>query len=151
MNRDQRTIIDVLEDIFRKYPNHKAFSCMGRTLSYGDLDRLSAQFASYLQNHTSLEPGDRIAIQLPNVLQYPAVVYGAIRACMVVVNTNPLYTPREVKHQFNDSGAKALVVLSNIADVAAKVVSETQVEQVIVTDIADMHTPLKRTLLNFAV
>lgn len=151
MNRDQRTIIDVLEDIFRKYPNHKAFSCMGQTLTYGDLDRLSDQFASYLQNHTSLEPGDRIAIQLPNVLQYPVVVYGAIRAGMVVVNTNPLYTPREVKHQFNDSGAKALVVLSNIADVAAKVIEETQIEQVIVTNIADMHAPLKRTLLNFAV
>lgn len=151
MNQDQRTIIDVLEDVFKKYPNNSAFSCMGQTLTYGDLDRLSKQFASYLQHHTNLEEGDRIAIQLPNVLQYPVVVYGAIRAGLVVVNTNPLYTAREVKHQFNDSGAKALVVLSNIADVAAKVIEETQVEQVIVTDIADMHSPLKRTLMNFAV
>jgi len=151
VNYGQRSIIDVLDEIFKKYPNNAAFSCMGRTLSYGEVDRLSSQFASYLQNHTSLEVGDRIAIQLPNVLQYPVVVYGAIRAGMVVVNTNPLYTKRELKHQLNDSGAKALIVLSNIAEVASKVVGETQVEEVIVTNIADLHSPLKRTLINFAV
>ncbi|MCV6627680.1 MAG: AMP-binding protein, partial [Cellvibrionaceae bacterium] len=150
MNDNNQTIIDVLEEIFQKYPNNDAFSCLGHTLTYADLDRLSAQFASYLQHHTTLEPGDRIAIQLPNVLQYPVAIYGAIRAGMVVVNTNPLYTAREIKHQFNDSGAKALVILSNIADVAASIIDETQVEHVIVTEIADLHPPIKRSVIHFA-
>jgi len=124
---------------------------MGHSMTYADLDRLSAQFAAYLQQHTSLKPGDRIAVQLPNVLQYPVVVFGALRAGMIVVNTNPLYTPHEVKHQLNDSGAKALVVLANIAKNAAAIIKETQVEQVIVTELADLHPPVKRLLLNFVV
>jgi long-chain acyl-CoA synthetase len=124
---------------------------MDRTLTYADLDRLSGQFAAYLQQHTALKPGDRIAVQLPNILQYPVVIFGALRAGMVVVNTNPLYTPHEIKHQLNDSGAKALVVLANIAKNAAAIIKETSVEQVIVTELADLHSPLKRILLNFAV
>jgi long-chain acyl-CoA synthetase len=124
---------------------------MNRTLTYADLDRLSGRFAAYLQQHTGLQPGDRIAVQLPNILQYPVVVFGALRAGMVVVNTNPLYTPHEIKHQLNDSGAKALVVLANIAKNAAAIIQETSVEQVIVTELADLHSPFKRMLLNFAV
>ncbi|MCX2801429.1 AMP-binding protein [Microbulbifer thermotolerans] len=143
-----RSILDVFKGAWSKYSDRPAFTCLGHTLSIGDIDRLSAQFASYLQNHTNLEPGDRIAVQLPNVLQYPVVVFGALRAGLVLVNTNPLYTQRELKHQLNDSGAKAMVVLANIADTASSVVSETSVEKVIVTEIADLHSPLKRTLIN---
>ncbi|MFV8783339.1 AMP-binding protein [Microbulbifer sp. SA54] len=143
-----RSILDVFSTASAKYADRPAFTCLGHTLTIGDIDRLSANFASYLQNNTSLKPGDRIAVQLPNVLQYPVVVFGALRAGLVVVNTNPLYTQRELKHQLNDSGAKALVVVANIADTAAAVVPETGVEQVIVTEIADLHPPIKRLLIN---
>lgn len=146
-----RTLAEVFAQSCQEFAQSSAFTCMNHTLTYADLDRLSAQFAAYLQQHTSLQPGDRIAVQLPNVLQYPVVVFGALRAGMVVVNTNPLYTPYEIKHQLNDSGAKALVVLANIAKNAAAIISETQVEQVIVTELADLHPPIKRVLLNFVV
>ncbi|AOS97631.1 Long-chain-fatty-acid--CoA ligase [Microbulbifer aggregans] len=143
-----RSIIDVFSDACAKFGDRPAFTCLGHTLSISDIDKLSGRFASYLQNHTNLKPGDRIAVQLPNVLQYPVVVFGAMRAGLVVVNTNPLYTRRELKHQLNDSGAKALVVLANIADTASQVIEETGVETVIVSEIADLHSPLKRTLIN---
>jgi len=146
-----RTLADVFAQSCHEFAQSNAFTCMGHSMTYADLDRLSAQFAAYLQQHTSLKPGDRIAVQLPNVLQYPVVVFGALRAGMIVVNTNPLYTPHEVKHQLNDSGAKALVVLANIAKNAAAIIKETQVEQVIVTELADLHPPVKRLLLNFVV
>ncbi|MGQ9425348.1 AMP-binding protein [Gilvimarinus sp. F26214L] len=148
---DNATVVDVFNESVKKYQNNRAFTCLGHTLSFADLDQLSARFAAYLQNETSLEPGDRIAIQLPNVLQYPVVLWGALRAGMVVVNTNPLYTAREVQHQLKDSGAKALVVLANVAAAAASVVADTEVEQVIVTEIADLHPPLKRLLINSVV
>ncbi|GLS27510.1 AMP-binding protein [Marinibactrum halimedae] len=147
----ERSVVDVFNETNQKYQNNPAFTCMGRTLSFKDIDALSAKFASYLQNHTSLEPGDRIAVQLPNLLQYPVVVFGAMRAGMTIVNTNPLYTPRELEHQLKDSGAKALVVLSNIATAAAEVISKTPVKHVIVTNIADLHTPVKRLLINSVV
>lgn len=146
-----RTLAEVFSESCKSFADKNAFTCMDRTLTYADLDRLSGRFAAYLQQHTALKPGDRIAVQLPNVLQYPVVIFGALRAGMVVVNTNPLYTPHEIKHQLNDSGAKALVVLANIAKNAAAIISETSVEQVIVTELADLHSPLKRILLNFAV
>ncbi|GAB3374271.1 AMP-binding protein [Spongiibacter taiwanensis] len=128
-----------------------ATSCMGQTLSYQNLDTLSAQFACFLQQELGLKKGDRIAIQLPNILQYPVVLFGAIRAGMVVVNTNPLYSERELEHQLNDSGAKAMVVLANIAEVAAAVVPRTGVKTVIVTEIADLHASVKRLLINNVV
>lgn len=143
-----RSILDVFSGACAKFGDRPAFTCLGQTLTIGDIDKLSARFASYLQHHTELEPGDRIAVQLPNVLQYPVAVFGALRAGLVVVNTNPLYSRRELKHQLNDSGAKALVVLANIADTAAQVVAETGVKQVIVSEIADLHNPLKRVLIN---
>ncbi|MCW8128103.1 AMP-binding protein [Microbulbifer halophilus] len=143
-----RSILDVFSNACTKFGDRPAFSCLGQTLSVGDIDKLSARFAAYLQNHTDLEPGDRIAVQLPNVLQYPVAVFGALRAGLVVVNTNPLYSRRELKHQLNDSGAKALVVLANIADTAAQIVAETDVKQVIVSEIADLHNPFKRVLIN---
>ncbi len=146
-----RTVVSVLDEALRQYARSDSFTCLGHTLTYRDLDHLSSQFAAYLQEQTSLKPGDRIAIQLPNILQYPVALLGALRAGLVVVNTNPLYTAREVKHQLKDSGARALVVLANIADKVASVIDETDVEQVIVTELADLHPPLKRVLLNSVI
>lgn len=146
-----KTLIDVFNNAYASFPNSNAFTCMGQTISYAELNELTARFAAYLQQNTDLRPGDRIAVQLPNILQYPVAVFGAIRAGLVVVNTNPLYTAHEIKHQLNDSGAKALVVLANIAANAASIISETPVKTVIVTQLADLHPPVKRTLINFVV
>ena len=144
-------MVDLFEKSCRKFADKPAFTAVGVTLTYGQLDRLSRDFAAYLQNHTNLKPGDRIAVQMPNLTQYPVVVFGAMRAGMIVVNTNPLYTTREMEHQFNDSGAKALVVLANMAKQAEEVLPHTGIEHVIVTEIADMHKPLKRFVMNSAV
>ncbi|TDQ36807.1 long-chain-fatty-acid--CoA ligase FadD1 [Thiopseudomonas denitrificans] len=141
----------VLSQSCERYAGLPAFSNMGRTMTYGELYRLSGDFAAWLQNHTDLQPGDRIAIQLPNVLQYPVVVFGAIRAGMVVVNTNPLYTAREMEHQFNDSGAKALVSLANMGHLVEQVVPKTGISTVIMTEVGDMLPPLKRLLVNSVV
>lgn len=145
------TVVELMEHAFEQYATQPAFTCMGHTLSYADIDRLSKSFASYLQHQTSLQAGDRVAIQLPNILQYPIVVYGAIRAGMIIVNTNPLYTARELKHQLKDSGAKALVVLSNCAHNAAEIIGETDVDLVLVTDLGDTLPALKKHLVNFVV
>ncbi|MDP2504427.1 AMP-binding protein [Oceanobacter sp. 3_MG-2023] len=142
------SVIELFDRFVKKFADRPAFMCLGHTLSYQDLDVLSAQFASYLQHELGLQPGERIAIQLPNILQYPIVVFGAMRAGLVVVNTNPLYTEREMEHQFNDSGAKALVVLANMADKAEKILSDTGIQHVIVTEVADLHPGLKRMLIN---
>lgn len=145
------SMVDVFEKAVKKYADKPAFTSIGVTLTYRDLDTYSRQFAAYLQNETNLKPGDRLAVQLPNVTQYPVVVFGAMRAGIVVVNTNPLYTPREMEHQFNDSGAKAIVVLANMAHNVQEVLSQTGLEHVIVTELADMHKPVKRKLMNLAV
>ncbi|MBP76215.1 MAG: long-chain fatty acid--CoA ligase [Pseudomonadales bacterium] len=144
-------VLAVLKDSCQRFANKPAFTNLGKTLTYGDLYTLSGHFAAYLQKHSGLQPGDRIAIQMPNVLQYPIAVFGAMRAGYVVVNTNPLYTPREMEHQFNDSGAKALVCLANMAHMAEEVVPKTGVKHVIVTELGDMLPPLKRVLINAAV
>ena len=146
-----QSMVDVFDQATRKFADRPAFSAVGVTLTYRDLDVLSRQFAAWLQNKTDLKPGDRIAVQMPNVTQYPVVVFGAMRAGLIVVNTNPLYTTREMEHQFNDSGAKALVVLANMAYNAEKVLPHTGIEHVIVTEIADMHSPIKRTLMNSVI
>ncbi|MGO3295138.1 MAG: AMP-binding protein [Marinobacter sp.] len=145
------SMVDVFEQAVKKYPDRPAFSAVGTTLTYRDLDTQTRNFAAWLQNKTDLKPGDRIAVQMPNLNQYPVVVFGAMRAGLIVVNTNPLYTTREMEHQFNDSGAKALVVLANMAENAEKVLPHTSIEHVIVTEIADMHSPIKRTLMNAVV
>ncbi|WP_417521334.1 AMP-binding protein [Marinobacter sp.] len=145
------SMVDVFETAVKKYSDRPAFSAVGVTLTYGELDTQTRNFAAWLQNKTDLKPGDRIAVQMPNLTQYPVVVFGAMRAGLIVVNTNPLYTTREMEHQFNDSGAKALVVLANMAENAEKVLPHTSIEHVIVTEIADMHSPIKRTLMNAVV
>ena len=143
--------IELVEETFKQYKNESAFTCLGHTLSYAELDRLSYRFASYLRNDLKLKQGDVIAMQLPNILQFPVALYGAIRAGLVVSNANPLYTDREIKHQLNDSGAVALVVLANVASEAAQIIDETGVKHVIVTQIADLHPFPKRQLINFVV
>ncbi|WP_338522908.1 long-chain-fatty-acid--CoA ligase FadD1 [Pseudomonas batumici] len=141
----------VLKQSCQRFASKPAFSNLGKTLTYGELYELSGAFAAYLQQNTDLQPGDRIAVQLPNVLQYPVAVFGAIRAGLIVVNTNPLYTAREMEHQFNDSGAKALVCLANMAHLAEAVVPKTGVKHVIVTEVADLLPPLKRLLINSVI
>ena len=109
---DYRSVVDVFERSCQRFAERPAFSNLGVTLSYAELDRHAAAFAAWLQQHTDLQPGDRIAVQMPNILQYPIAVFGALRAGLVVVNTNPLYTAREMKHQFSDAGVRALVYLN---------------------------------------
>jgi len=138
------TVVAVAEFAFREYASQPAFTSLGCTLTFADIDRLSADFASWLQHHTDLVPGDRIAIQMPNLVQYPVVVLGALRAGLVVVNTNPLYSAREIEHQFNDAGVKALVVQANVAETVATVLPATPVKYVVVTELADLDSPLKR-------
>ncbi len=145
------TLLNVFETACRKFRNRPAFSNMGHVLTYGDLDRLSANFASYLQNHTALKRGDCVAIQLPNILQYPVVLFGIIRAGMIVVNTNPLYTAREMTHQFNDAGCKAIIALANFGHLVAEVVPNTSIETVIITELGDALPPLRRQLVNTVV
>jgi len=152
INPDQYPNIQaVLKESCQRFADKPAFSNMGKTITYAELYELSGNFAAYLQQHTDLQPGDRIAVQLPNVLQYPVVVFGALRAGLVVVNTNPLYTAREMEHQFNDSGAKALVSLANMAHLAEQVLPKTGIKTVIITEVGDMLAPLKRLLVNSVV
>lgn len=145
------SVLDIFREACEKYQDLPALSNMGRTLSYRELDKLSADFAAYLQNETDLQPGDRIALQMPNILQYPIAVFGAMRAGLIVVNTNPLYTEREMLHQFTDSGAKALVVLANFADKVDKVLPQTGIKYVIVTELGDALPTLKRCITNLVV
>jgi long-chain acyl-CoA synthetase len=145
------SVNDVFHEACRKYADLPAVSNMGKTLTYRDLDRLTAAFAAYIQNETDLQPGDRIALQMPNILQYPVAVFGAMRAGLVIVNTNPLYTEREMLHQFNDSGAKALLVVANFCDKVEKVLPQTGIKYVFVTELGDMLPTVKRLLTNFVV
>ncbi|MFI8610439.1 long-chain-fatty-acid--CoA ligase FadD1 [Pseudomonas sp. NPDC077649] len=152
INPDQYpNILAVLKESCQRFADKPAFSNLGKTITYGEMYQLSGDFAAYLQKHTDLKPGDRIAVQLPNVLQYPVVVFGAMRAGLVVVNTNPLYTAREMEHQFNDSGAKALICLANMAHLAEQVVPKTGVKHVIVTEVGDMLPTFKRLLVNAVI
>ncbi len=144
------SVIEVVEKSFKNYADRAAFTSIGLTMTYADIDEKSAAFASYLQNHTNLKPGDTIAIQMPNILQYPIAMYGAMRAGLIVTNTNPLYTEREMLHQFNDSNAKALVCMDVFARSVQNVVADTGVETVIITSLADMLPTAKRVLINFA-
>ncbi|MDP2562194.1 long-chain-fatty-acid--CoA ligase FadD [Psychrobium sp. 1_MG-2023] len=145
------SLVDVFEESVSKFADAPAFANMGHVITYRKLEEQSRHFAAYLQNELKLVKGDRIAIMMPNVLQYPIAMFGALRAGLIVVNVNPLYTPRELKHQLNDSGAKAIVVISNFADTLEKVVEETPIKHVILTNLGDQFNPVKRTLVNFVV
>ncbi|MFH8134721.1 long-chain-fatty-acid--CoA ligase FadD [Pantoea osteomyelitidis] len=145
------SLIDLFEQAVARYADKPAFENMGQQLTYRQLDSQSRAFAAYLQQGLKLKKGDRVALMMPNLLQYPVALFGVLRAGMVVVNVNPLYTPRELKHQLNDSGACAIVIVSNFAHTLEKVVAETAVKQVILTRMGDQLTPVKATLVNFVV
>ena len=145
------SLVDMFETAVDKYEDQPAFINMGATLTYRKLEERSRAFAAYLQNELKLEKGDRVALMMPNLLQYPIALFGVLRAGMVVVNVNPLYTPRELKHQLIDSGAKAIVVVSNFARTLEEVVDQTPVESVIITSLGDQLSAPKRTLVNFVV
>ena len=127
------SLADYIEETFKKYKDRPAYNALGQTKTFAQMDELSAKFANYLTEHTDLQAGDRIAIQLPNLIQHPIAVYGALRAGLIVVNTNPLYTPSEMAHQFNDSGAKALVILSDLLPKYEGIKDKVGVSTVIVT------------------
>ena len=139
---------DYIDHYCSEQSEKNAYANMGGVLSYADLQRYSINFAAYLQNETDLIPGDRIAIQLPNLLQYPVVVMGALRAGLVVVNTNPLYTTEETIEQFNGAGVTAVIILSNSAHMFEDVLPATDVHTVIVTQMADLHPLPRRLLIN---
>ncbi len=145
------SLVDLIEQSIYKFRNQVAYIHMGVEVTFGEIDRLSKQFATYLQTKTDLKQGDRIAIQMPNCMQYPVALFGALRAGLIVVNVNPLYTPRELEHQINDSGAKAIVILANFAHNLEKVLDSTPLEYVIVTEIGDMMPFLRRTITNLVV
>lgn len=150
INPDEYTsILEVFEESVKKHADKPAFTGIGFTLTYSDVDKLSTNFAAYLQNYTDLHPGDRIAIQMPNLLQFPIAVYGALKAGLIIVNTSPLYTAREMHHQFNDSGARALIFLDVFGHLVESIVKDTPLEYLIVTSLADCLPAPKRTLVNF--
>ncbi len=137
-----RSLAALLEASFRTYADRKAFICMDKAITYGELDQLSAHFAAWLQSR-GLRPGARVAIMMPNVLQYPVVLAAVLRAGFVVVNVNPLYTPRELEHQLKDSGAEAIVILENFASTLQQVLAKSPVKHVVVASMGDMLGGLK--------
>ncbi|MCR6662282.1 MAG: long-chain fatty acid--CoA ligase [Luteimonas sp.] len=145
------SIPSVLEGAIRNFRDRPAFTNLGRTLSYAEVDELSRQFAAYLLGELKLKKGDRVAIMMPNCLQYPIATFGILRAGLTVVNTNPMYTARELRHQLVDSGASAILVLDNFAKTVQDVVGDTSVKQVITTGLGDMLPFPKRGIVNFVL
>ena len=145
------SVVEVFERSCKRFADRPAFSNLGVTLTYAELERHSAAFAAWLQQHTDLVPGDRIAVQMPNVLQYPIAVFGALRAGLIVVNTNPLYTEREMRHQFMDSGARALVYLNMFGKRVQEVLPDTAIEYLIEAKMGDLLPAAKGWLVNTVV
>ena len=149
------TLYQSIPDVFRqsveKFANQPAFQNMGKTLTYAEVGKLAENFASYLQNVLKLPRGERVAIMLPNLLQYPIALFGILQAGLVAVNTNPLYTPRELEHQLKDSGATTIIVLENFANTLELVLPRTQIKHVIVASVGEMFGFFKGTLMNFVL
>ncbi|MCL4140860.1 UNVERIFIED_CONTAM: hypothetical protein GTU68_039515 [Idotea baltica] len=141
------TIVDLINESMAKYANRIAFTCFGRDLKYKELDKKSILFGQYLISR-GLQPGDRVALMSPNILQYPIALLGCVRAGLIVVNTNPLYTPREMEHQFNDSGAKAILIADNFAGNLEKIISKTSIKVVITTSVGEMAGLLKGKMID---
>lgn len=146
-----QSLVDLFEQAASRFADRPAFVNMGETMTFRKLEERSRAFAAYLQNGLGLQKGDRVALMMPNLLQYPVALFGVLRAGMTVVNVNPLYTPRELEHQLNDSGASAIVIVSNFAHTLEKVVAKTQVRHVILTRMGDQLSSTKGTLVNFVV
>jgi len=145
------SVVSVLERAIERYRDRPAFENLGKSLTYAQVDELSGRFAAYLLGALQLKTGDRVAIMLPNCLQYPIATFGILRAGLTVVNVNPLYTPRELKHQLVDSGATAIVVMDNFAHTVQDVIAQTQVRHVITTGLGDMLDFPKRGIVNFVL
>ncbi|WP_427914044.1 long-chain-fatty-acid--CoA ligase [Ramlibacter sp. MMS24-I3-19] len=145
-----RSLVQLVEESFRKYADRPAYSFMGKDVTYGETDALSRAFAAYLQG-LGLAKGDRVAIMMPNVPQYPVAVAAVLRAGLVVVNVNPLYTPRELEHQLKDAGAKAIVILENFGHVLQQCIANTPVQHVVLAAMGDQLGGLKGALVNFVV
>lgn len=144
------SVVSLFEESVKKFKSKVAFTNMGKSLTFAQVDRMSSNFGAYLISR-GLQPGDKIAIMMPNLLQYPIALFGALRAGLVVVNTNPLYTPREMKHQFNDAGVKAIIIAENFAANLQKILGDTEIKTVIVTSIGEMLGPIKGCITNFVV
>ncbi|MEC5387965.1 long-chain-fatty-acid--CoA ligase FadD [Uliginosibacterium sp. H3] len=145
------SIGDLFERSVARWPDRAAYINMGKSISYRELDRLSAQFGSWLQSSLNLPAGTRVALMMPNVLQYPIAMFGALRAGYTIVNCNPLYTPRELEHQLNDSGAEVIVILENFAHTLTSVIANTRVKHVVVTSLGAMLGGLKGTVVDLVV
>jgi len=146
-----RSVRELFEQAFDAYPERPAFANMGTTLSYREIDQLSMKFACYLQQSLGLERGERVAIMLPNILQYPVAMCGIFRAGLVVVNVNPLYTARELRHQLKDSGARCIVILENFAHTLENVIGETAIQNIITTGLGDLLEFPRGALTNFVM
>ncbi len=146
-----QSLVDMFEQATARYADQPAFVNMGEVMTFRKLEERSRAFAAYLQEGLGLQKGDRVALMMPNLLQYPIALFGILRAGMVVVNVNPLYTPRELEHQLNDSGASAIIIVSNFAHTLEKVVDKTQVKHVILTRMGDQLSAAKGTVVNFVV
>ncbi|NIY46834.1 long-chain-fatty-acid--CoA ligase FadD [Cedecea colo] len=146
-----QSLVDMFEQATTRYADQPAFVNMGEVMTFRKLEERSRAFAAYLQQGLGLQKGDRVALMMPNLLQYPVALFGILRAGMVVVNVNPLYTPRELEHQLNDSGASAIVIVSNFAHTLEKIVDKTQVKHVILTRMGDQLSAAKGTVVNFVV
>ena len=146
-----KSLLDVFDESCQKFSDQIAFKNMGVSLTYSELDKKATDFASFLQNELKLKKGDRIALQMPNLLQFPVAAFGAFKAGLVVVNTNPLYTAPEMSHQFKDSGAKAIVILANYGHLLEQVIKDTKIESVIVTELGDLFHFPKNLLVNSVV
>ena len=145
------SIVSVLEHAIAGFRDRPAFANLGKVLSYAEIDRLSARFAAYLLGELGLKKGDRVAIMMPNCLQYPIATFGILRAGLTVVNVNPMYTPRELKHQLVDSGASAIVVLDNFGSTVQEVAAQTSLKKVITTGLGDMLGFPKGAIVNFVL
>lgn len=146
-----QSVVDIFEQSIAKFGPLAAYENLGHTITYSELDRLTRDFAAYLQQVLKLEKGDRVAVMMPNLLQYPVAVFGILRAGLTVVNVNPLYTARELEHQLNDAGARAIIIVENFCTTLQAILGQTRIEHVITTQIADLLPQPKRSLVNFAV
>ena len=146
-----KSLREMIEFAFNEFPDRPAYTNMGKTLTYRDLDKLSMKFACYLQKSLGLVRGERVAIMLPNLLQYPVVLFGLFRAGLVAVNVNPLYTARELRHQLTDSGSKCIVILENFADTLEEVIGDTRIEHVVTTQVGDLLSWPKSAIVNFVL
>jgi long-chain acyl-CoA synthetase len=144
------SLVDILEQSVDKYANNISYINMGKSITFAELDELSKSFAAYLQN-SGLKKGDSVALMMPNLIQYPVALFGILRAGMVVVNVNPLYTARELKHQLKDANVKAIVIIENFACTLSEVIADTAVEKVLLTQAGDMLKPIKKIVANFVV